>query len=220
MYVKNELTWSDENHRIFGIQKGIPLTYETFLSKVHPDDREYVDRKWKMGLEGEPYDIEHRILVDSKIKWVREKAYIEFDKDGMVTDGFGITQDITERKKAEEALRLAHDSLEAKVKERTSKLEKAYESLKEEERRLSEAQKIAHVGNWDWNLATDEMYWSDEMCRILGVFPKKCIISTVKLFNFIHPEDEVIVHNTVKSALHGKFLALITGLSHLMGQIA
>ena len=42
---KNELTWSDENHRIFGIPKGTPLTYETFLSTVHPDDKEYVDKR-------------------------------------------------------------------------------------------------------------------------------------------------------------------------------
>jgi len=75
--LKNELTWSDENHRIFGIPKGIPLTYETFLSTVHPDDREYVDKKWKAGLAGEPYDIEHRIIADGMIKWVREKAYLE-----------------------------------------------------------------------------------------------------------------------------------------------
>jgi PAS domain-containing protein len=101
---KNELTWSDENHHIFGIQKGIPLTYETFLSIVYPDDREYVDRKWKMGLKGEAYDIEHRIVVDDKIKWVREKAYLEFDKDKMVIGGFGITHDITERRQAEHQL--------------------------------------------------------------------------------------------------------------------
>ncbi len=101
---KNELTWSDENHRIFGIPKGTPLTYETFLSTVHPDDREYVDKEWKAGLDGEPYDIEHRIIVDGKIKWVREKAYLEFDKDGAVVSGFGITQDITERRQAEHQL--------------------------------------------------------------------------------------------------------------------
>ena len=101
---KNELTWSDENHRIFGIPKGTPLTYETFLSTVHPDDREYVDKEWKASLKGKPYDIEHRIIVDGKIKWVREKAYLEFDKDGAVVSGFGITQDITERRQAEHQL--------------------------------------------------------------------------------------------------------------------
>ncbi len=101
---KDELTWSDEAHRIFGVPKGTPLTYETFLSTVHMDDRKYVDKKWKAGLAGEPYDIEHRIIVDSKVKWVREKAYIEFNNDGMLFGGFGITQDITERKRAEEAL--------------------------------------------------------------------------------------------------------------------
>ena len=54
---RNELLWSDETHRIFGIPKGTPLTYEYFLASVLPEDREYVDRKWTAALQGEPYDI-------------------------------------------------------------------------------------------------------------------------------------------------------------------
>ncbi|HWQ48555.1 MAG TPA: PocR ligand-binding domain-containing protein [Methanosarcina sp.] len=205
---KKELTWSDENHRIFGIPKGTHLTYETFLSKVHPDDRKYVDKEWIAQLKGKPYDTEHRIVVDGKIKWVRKKAYFEFDKSGEVIGGFGITQDITERKQAEEALRRAHDSLEAKVKERTSELEKAYESLLEEERRLSEAQKIAHIGNWDWNLATNEIYWSDEMCSIFGRFSKRLFHKHSELLNFTHPEDRSYVDNAVKNALNEKSFSI------------
>jgi PAS domain S-box-containing protein len=102
---RDVLTWSDENHRIFGVSKGTPLTYESFLEIVHPDDRQFVDTQWKAGLAGEPYDIEHRISVDGLVKWVREKAYLEFDDGGKLLGGFGITQDITERKAAEEALR-------------------------------------------------------------------------------------------------------------------
>lgn len=105
---KNELTWSDENHRIFNIPKETPMTYETFLSRVHPDDREYVDKRWKAALAGEPYDIEHRIVVDGSLKWVREKAYLEFDKNGKLFGGFGTTQDVTDQKLAEEALRASY----------------------------------------------------------------------------------------------------------------
>jgi PAS domain-containing protein len=68
------LLWSEENHRIFGISKGTPMTYKTFLSCVHPEDREYVDQKWQAALQGEEYDIEHRIIVGDKVKWVRERA--------------------------------------------------------------------------------------------------------------------------------------------------
>lgn len=103
----NEVTWSAENYRIFGIPDGMPLTYETFLAAVHPDDRDDVDRQWQAGLRGEPYDIEHRLIVDGKVKWVRERAELEFDQDGALLGGFGTTQDITERKEAEEALREA-----------------------------------------------------------------------------------------------------------------
>jgi PAS domain S-box-containing protein len=108
---RNELLWSDENHRIFGIPKGIPLTYETFLSIVHPDDREYVDRKWMAALRGEHYDIEHRIVVKGREKWVRERAELDFDKDGSLLGGFGTTQDITARKLVEEELRGIKESV-------------------------------------------------------------------------------------------------------------
>ena len=57
----------------------------------------------------------------------------------------------------------AYDNLENLVKERTAELEKAYKSLKESEKSLAEAQRMAHIGNWEWNIRTDELYWSNEM---------------------------------------------------------
>ena len=99
---RNVLTWSDENHRILGVPKGDPMSFETFLKTVHPEDRRYVEERWKAGVDGDAYDIEHRVVVGDEVKWVREKAFLEFDEAGGVIGGFGITQDITPRKRAEE----------------------------------------------------------------------------------------------------------------------
>ena len=118
------LTWSDENHRIFGVPKGTRLDYEAFLATVHPDDREFVDAKWKAGLAGESYDIEHRIVAGGKVKWVREKAFLEHDRAGELLGGFGITQDITARRTAEEEVR------------RTEAERKVAEVVRAERRRL------------------------------------------------------------------------------------
>jgi PAS domain S-box-containing protein len=102
----NQLLWSDETHRIFGIPRETPMTYETFLSSVHPEDREYVDRTWMTALHGEPYDVEHRIIVGDKVKWVRERAELEFNSKGELKGGFGTVQDITKRKRIENELRV------------------------------------------------------------------------------------------------------------------
>jgi PAS domain S-box-containing protein len=136
---RNELLWSDENHRIFGVPKGIPLSYETFLSIVYPEDREYVDQEWTAALRGEPYDIEHRIIAGGSVKWVRERAELEFDPQGRLKGGFGTTQDITARKQteaklkqSEEALRQTNEQLEAMVQKRTVELENTVAALKVE----------------------------------------------------------------------------------------
>ncbi|MDI6829032.1 MAG: DUF4118 domain-containing protein, partial [Armatimonadota bacterium] len=102
---RDVLRWSNEVYRIFGIPLGTPMTYEKFLACVHPEDRDYVDQKWKAALQGEPYDIEHRIIVDNEVKWVRERAELEFDEQGRLLGGFGTVQDITDLKEAEEAIR-------------------------------------------------------------------------------------------------------------------
>jgi PAS domain S-box-containing protein len=102
----NQLLWSDETHRIFGIPRQTPMTYETFLSSVYPEDREFVNRRWMAALRGEPYDIEHRIVVGDDVKWVRERAELEFGSKGELKGGFGTVQDITERKSIENELRV------------------------------------------------------------------------------------------------------------------
>jgi len=108
----NELLWSDETYHIFGIPRGTPMTYELFLSRIHPDDRDTVDKSWQAALHGAPYDIEHRVIVNGDIVWVQEKAVLEFDKDGALRSGFGTVQDITERKRAREALQDSQQMLQ------------------------------------------------------------------------------------------------------------
>ncbi|MCP3953071.1 MAG: PAS domain-containing protein, partial [Desulfobacterales bacterium] len=67
---KNELLWTDETYKIFGLPVGTKLTYETFLDCVHPEDRQYVNTEWKASVAGKPYDIEHRLLIGGETKWV------------------------------------------------------------------------------------------------------------------------------------------------------
>ena len=105
---RNQILCSDETYRLFGIPKGEPIKFETLGSRVHPDDREYVRRRWEAACRGEPYDLEHRIVVDGSVRWVRERAALEIAEDGTLVGGVGTTQDITERKAAQTALERAH----------------------------------------------------------------------------------------------------------------
>ena len=103
--VNDVLEWTEESYKIFGVKQGTPMNLERFLNTVHPDDKDYVAEKWTAGLNGEEYDIEHRLLINGKVKWVREKADVTFDENGSAIKAVGITQDITEKKKAEIELR-------------------------------------------------------------------------------------------------------------------
>jgi PAS domain S-box-containing protein len=123
----------------------------------------------------------------------------------------GAIQDISKRKQAEEALRESElkyrtlsNTLEEKVKERTDKLEKAYNSLKESEKNLAEAQKIAHIGNWVWDIATGKEYWSDELYRIFKRDPKDDVPSYKEYLKYVHSDDRDYVANAFKGTMNGK----------------
>jgi PAS domain-containing protein len=111
---------------------------------------------------------------------------------------------VIERKKAEEALKETYDSLEETVKERTAELEKSYISLKESESSLAEAQRLAHIGNWDWNLVTGEVFWSDELYRIFGRSPQESGTTYDEFLSYVHPGDRDFVNNGVKKGLNGE----------------
>jgi PAS domain S-box-containing protein len=137
-----------------------------------------------------------RVMLSTKAPWLNEKGEIV----GIV----GILKDITEHKRAEEALKEAHSFLEKKVKERTADLENAYNLLKESEGSLSEAQKLAHIGNWDRNFITNEVYWSDEVYRIFGFEPQEFGVTYSTFLSRVHPDDQDRVIKGTKQALENK----------------
>jgi len=101
----NELLWSDETYKIFSLPKNAVLTLDSFVERVHPDDRERVLAEWNAAMLGRQYDTEHRIVVNECIRWVRERAHVHFDENGQAIFAVGTVQDVTERRGAEEELR-------------------------------------------------------------------------------------------------------------------
>jgi PAS domain S-box-containing protein len=164
-----------------------------------------LENNWK-GFNGS-LEIKH-IRKNGSPMWAQVNAKSLYDKDGKFAGTLGMLIDITERKEAEAKLKETLDNLETLVKERTAELEKAYNSLKESENSLAEAQKMAHLGNWDWNLITGEMYWSDEMSRIFGLNHCKFVSSFSEVLSCTHPDDRENVDNAVKRALKGESFAI------------
>jgi len=104
----NVLLWSEEVFRIFEIDsRRFKATYEAFLDRIHPDDRDAVNAAyWNAVHNREPYEIEHRLLFpDGRIKWVVERGRTDYNERGAPLRSRGTVQDVTERKAAETARR-------------------------------------------------------------------------------------------------------------------
>ena len=140
--------WSEEEYRIYGLDpEGPSPAYDVMLAKsIHPDDAALLHRTFSAAVQsGSIYELEHRIIrPDGSVRWVYNRAHPYFDRNGKLSRYVGITQDITERKQAEEALKKYRTELEERVKERTRELADSrrqlrglyshLQSLREEER--------------------------------------------------------------------------------------
>lgn len=88
-----EFWWSDEVYEMFGLPSSFPVNRELFFGAVHPEDRATVEAMFEKALEGEPYHITHRIVVNGEVLWVSERAQLYYDQQrqtelvvGMVLD--------------------------------------------------------------------------------------------------------------------------------------
>src|SRR6201997_892064 len=140
---------------------------------IHPDDLERHAAKWTEALAtGKPHENEVRSRrSDGQYRWQLDRGLPLRDEDGNIVKWYGVTTDIEDRKRAEEALQLtSHDLQESKAK-------------------LEEAERITHVGYWEWDLATDCLTWSDETYRIFGLQPQERPMNVDALREMIHPDD-------------------------------
>lgn len=178
--VNNQLTWSDEVYRIFGLQpQEFGATYEAFLAVVHPDDRAAVDAAYSGSIrEGrDQYEIEHRVVrrLSGEVRIVHEKCEHFRNEAGQIIRSTGMVHDITERKRAEEALRHS-------------------EAL------LLQTSKMAKVGGWELDLNTMTPYWSAETYRIHEV-DASVQPNLHNAIEYYTPEVRPIISEAVKNAI-------------------
>ena len=100
---------------------------------------------------------------------------------------------VTERAHAEVALGDANSGLDARVQERTA-------DLTEERMALAEAQRVAGLGSWEWDIIADEVSWSEELYRLYGLDPAGFEASYEGFVARVHPEDRPMVEAAVAAA--------------------
>jgi len=113
-----------------------------------------------------------------------------------VKDKGSLVNEIHERKRVEQQLELSRDNLEKTVQERTEQLQKRTIQL-------NQAQHIAHLGHWEWEIASGKLFWSDEIFRIFGVNKESFEPSYQAFVETIHPNDRervlLSIHDTLSS---------------------
>ncbi|MGL5063703.1 MAG: PAS domain S-box protein [Microcoleus sp.] len=167
--------------RVFDIT-GVTATeimrdFNKLISRIHPDDWEsYITSVTEAVTNLSPWHYEGRVIKpDGEIRWWQGDSMPTASENGEIVF-CGVVLDITDRKKAETAIR-------------------------ESQRQLKAAQRLAHVGNWELDPATGTVIWSEELFRIFGLEPAALAPNREQQSAAIHPEDLELWHTEVQRGI-------------------
>ena len=178
--ITGALDWSDNIYEIFGFDKTrFSPSIEVFKQAIHPDDVELVEASEREASISGVHDVVHRIVrPNGEVRYVHELGQ-GHRESGKLVRLSGTVQDITDLKEVEAA-------------------------LKKSEQRLNVSQRFANIGTWDWNIKTNELFWSERISPLFGGEAAELETSYDNFLNAVHPEDRQMVIDAVANCIeHG-----------------
>ena len=169
--VTGEHWWSDELYRMLQIDPAAESRpFERYLELIAPADRARIAARAELVSNGQPIEpIDVQVtLPDGTRRVFQSQSAATRDASGQAVQLRGTLQDVTEHQANEAALR------------RT-------------EMRYREAQRLAKIGNWEWDLSTNMSWWSDELYRILEENPRDYPATFANFLHKVHPDDQQVL---------------------------
>ncbi|WP_036152041.1 sensor histidine kinase [Maribacter forsetii] len=161
----DDVFWSDNVYVIFDHPKNKKITFDSYFNKIHPEDQEATKLKIDKSINDHKfYSYTHRIITDDNIiKIIQIIGKVTYNNEDGLQELLGTCLDITENQ--------------------TKELE-----LAQKNHQLNSAEKMAMIGYWQWNTATNEVFWSDNLHAIYG-HDKNKPLTFETYINYIHEDD-------------------------------
>ncbi|WP_434686069.1 PAS domain S-box protein [Pseudanabaena minima] len=158
-----------------------------WLEMIHPDDVGYIQanvQQWLEAKDGSLFQNEARVLRDDdSIVWLYSQMRPEINDDGEIIGYVGTLTDISDRKQIELALQISE-----------SRLQKSEASLRE-------AQRIANIGNWEFDVQNQKITWSKELFGMFGLDPNQPEPEYAEYLQMIHADDRETFQRVVGQAI-------------------
>jgi PAS domain S-box-containing protein len=174
----NSLDWDDRMFDIYGIAKGTPMSYPLWQAAVVAEDLPGAEAALQLCITEKRQQVrEFRILrTDGEVRDVQAAQGVIQNRAGRVTRVIGLNLDITDQRRIERELR-------------------------ERELQLLEAQHIALLGSWSWDVANNKTYWSPALYKIYGLKPEDHAPTFEGYLSLVHPDDREMVSKLAGEAV-------------------